>query len=359
MDPIPGFVMTIVLELRPRYHNKVCIAGSAVLMKYLQDKKDEMGLDKLPKPMARVCHTATNGDVDIFIGTVGDRHMNVTSPVQIMRQFQSLSEHMMTIYDVSVQVVTDSPDHPGQGYHSWDMRMLRGICLVISADVSSHDLHPIRVQFIYISVMPDTSRSWGECVVGSFDIDICKGVMDVAQNGSTWSLTMPTAAIESIAQGKFNYILHPCLMFPQHIFRIEKYLKKGFHLNSMQFHPLCSQEYKHHCMSNFHGYFAYRYGSDFLSSAGMDVWTKMQLARRSIAPLLRNSRVHDMVSQYAAAAENVQQMMSSGQRVARVFPEPEAEEILVEIEHELKRRMALVIAAWIGKIIIRSDSQQL
>jgi hypothetical protein len=365
MDPIPPVIMTMVHELGYLCSGNVCMAGSAVLIKYLRDKMEYEGRQNLPGPMVRVCGTATNEDVDIFVGTYDRRNALLEAPwcqeapcaSECHEKFCRFSRLMRRTHGTSINIINMVPGIPGdqlgQGYAAWNMSIVRGICCVITTDVTPPKGQPTRVQFIYLSLMPHPNMSWGECVVQSFDIDICKGVMHLPQDSVTWSLVMPADAEESISQGRFNYIVQPFLMFEQHVYRIEKYMKKGFSLNSMRFHNLCSPAYKQLIMSKFHAHFAVWYACEILDSAGMDVFTSKHLARHIIAPMFHSSKVGYILACHAAAVENARHMMSATARVADVFPNLKLRVMLWHINMELKRRMSGFLAAWISGIVIR------
>jgi hypothetical protein len=380
-NPLPPLIVEFVAWLTQN-HMKVCVTGSTPLVKYIHNMVHANGIDNVSPQIARAYKYARNADIDIYLHD--EEHVlgvDVTPTRFMASDISSLMRRSME--DTGISIVYDvislsGPDHHDEDdihdphvldlqlYRGWYNRHFMGISAMYNITINrGNDIPHNKIQLIFTDRRLPSDMNWNECVTSTFDIDICKGTLDVS-DPSNPIVHFTDSALSNIKEGKFDYVIRPCLTFEHHKTRLIKYIRKGFHIKSFEFHPLCSDMYKDYVMQCFQYHFAYIYATDILCTAGVGTIAAMELAKGRVIPMLYRSKMqwwrkyhealeHDIINMVQEGVGMIHRRYTPSVRNCRIFIRASLQVVAMKIIIRWTRKM---IEKIIHKRVTRSDRNE-
>jgi hypothetical protein len=327
LQVIPNRVLRFA-EIIQETTGYACIAGSAPLVKFVREARESAVVNEVLNPRAfQLSQHATNGDVDIFVPTwpqhvgrcadlylEGNREEYSKCVVMreekmewelhplngIIRELHPMNAIIKKCSRENIEVTIVDLFQPSFSPHMSRVSLVN-VRVSHIYNVTLHELvhgrrkHvPARVQVIFVSSLPQYGQSWARYITSTFDIDVCKCTIEVTGSPNGGKVKLDEGVLESVMAGVFVYEVQPCKPFLMHLMRIFKYLRKGFVLKAIQFHPMCGERYKEYVTGRFQHFFAYKICHQALISLGMNEEMANQLGGGYVAKYLNNvSKVQD------------------------------------------------------------------
>jgi hypothetical protein len=364
-DPFPPLIAEFVSWLTVN-HKKVCLTGSTPLVKHIHDVVSAKGIANVCSRMAHVYKHARNTDIDIYLHD--DEFIagaNILPTRFLANDIESLLKRsledtgIVIVYDMISCQKHDNDDDVDilhvpemQFYEGWYNRHFMGISSMYNIKIGRGSDHPPnKIQLIFTDRILPNDMTWNECVTSTFDIDICKGTIDVSNDFTNPVVHFPASALSNIEKGMFDYVIRPCLTFKHHKTRLTKYLHKGFSMKSLKFHPLCSAVYKDYVMQCFQYHYGHIYATDIFTKAGLDPTTATELTRCNVVPMLYQSKMQQLKQYQATLSHDIIYMVTKGVGMIHRRYTPSIQNCHIFIRTSIEISAMKIIIQWLRRSI--------
>ena len=256
---------------------EACIAGSAPLAKYFHNLRQQNDAEELSETLQKILSSIDSNDVDVFAPLFprklakkrASKNFHKMSRKQQARYLESrftypnrdptkvctllkcelgLWEVGLEMHDIN-QKAFDEQGVSRDQCSLWNEAVNIGIRHIHNFKLRySKDKKPcnVQMQLILLDGLPPQEQSWEDYITESFDIDIVKGTAKIDDINDLGTLNFKPHLLEKIRRGVFSYNIRNCIDLDTLVSRIQKYLKRGFQLDNLEFANDCSDLFRLH-----------------------------------------------------------------------------------------------------------------
>ena len=258
---------------------EACIAGSAPLAKYFYNLSQQNDSEQLGQPLQKILNNIDCNDVDVFAPLfprklakgrasttfhklsrsqqaryLDSRHthpkQNPTKIFTLMKCELGLWEHGLEMCDVQ-QKMFDQKGFCMDQCNIWNEAVNLGIRHIFNFKLRyciNKQPCNVQMQLILLDGHPRQGQSWQDFITGSFDIDIVRGTAKIDDITALGQLDFEPYILDKIHSGVFTYNIRNCIDLDTLVSRIQKYLKRGFQLDNLEFADDCCKLFRLHVM---------------------------------------------------------------------------------------------------------------
>lgn len=299
LDPIPFSTLQLFSILKDVCHDQCIVSGTAALAKYTRD------LPSLCDTDYALNSQCLHHRVEFFVP-----HWPATTPHHNRFHFQeSFHSHYLPVALYQLQQRFGITHSRVQETDASKDALYQHLG-VLSGFVSRLDFHLMSsaepgvmslISIITVLGSPSRGETWGDFVTGRFDVDLCKGLVQLNAHGTCSHIAFPPSTLLNIHDGELDFCIQPGQSFPNIVHRMIKYRLCGFAFRKISFSPLLSLEWREHIEDQMRVALAPIWLANWRQSTGLHI--PDQIIRGCIIPFLRPISKRERLSRHLQLME--------------------------------------------------------